>query len=111
MRHLKKLMLSHSDFNRIEDNSLVVSDRGKDYTDLIIATRNRKGSYAMVYLPQPKPVEVDLDKLEVGRKKVSWFNPANGKYHKIRKRYKTGVQTFTPPSDKQRDWVLVMEVK
>ena len=47
----------------------------------------------------------------MGRKKVSWFNPANGKYHKIRKRYKTGVQTFTPPSDKQKDWVLVIDVK
>ena len=24
---------------------------------------------------------------------------------------KTGVQTFTPPSDKQKDWVLVIDVK
>lgn len=111
VRHLKRLMLSHSDFNRIEDNSLIVSDRGKDYTDLIIATRNRKGSYALIYLPQSKPIDIDLDKLMAGRKKVSWFNPANGKYHKIRKSFKTGVQTFTPPNEKQKDWVLVVDVR
>lgn len=110
IHHLKDLMLSRGDFDRVEDNSLIVSDRGKDYTDIIIATRNRKGTHAMVYLPQPKPVQIDFDTLEKGRKRVSWFNPVTGRYKKIWKRYRGGVQTLTPPNVEQKDWVLVIDV-
>jgi hypothetical protein len=111
IHHLKELMLSRGDFNRMEDSTLIVSERGSDYTDAIIATRSRRGTYAMVYLPQPKPVVIDLDKLKEGRKKISWFNPVTGKYKKIRKRFRGGVQTFTPPNLEQKDWVLVIDVK
>lgn len=111
LRHLKDLMLSRPDFHRVEDTTLVVSDRGSDYTDAIIATRNDKGTYAMVYLPQPKPVDIDLSKLKEGRKRITWFNPENGKYKKVRKRYRDGVHTFHPPSGEQNDWVLVIDVR
>lgn len=104
-------LLSRPDFNRVEDAGFIVSDAGDDYTDVIIATRNQKGTYAMVYLPQPKPVEIDLDKLKKGRKRASWFNPVTGKYTKVRKRYRSGVQTFIPPAQEQKDWVLVIDVK
>ncbi|MEA4995517.1 glycoside hydrolase family 140 protein [Petrimonas sulfuriphila] len=111
IHHLKDLMLSRPDFNRTTDSTLVVSDRGNDYRDIIIATRNQKATYAMVYLPQPKPVQIDLNKLSSGRKKVSWFNPTTGKYHEIKGRYTDGVQLFTPPDREQKDWVLVIDVK
>ena len=109
--HLKNLMLSRKDFNRVEDNNLVVSIRGSDYTDEIIATRNKQATYAMVYLPKPEPVTIDLDRLSKGRKKISWFNPVTGKFNKLRKQYANGILTFTPPSVKQKDWVLVIDVK
>ena len=111
IHHLKDLMLSRPDFNRVEDNSLVVSDRGSDYRDIIIATRNQKATYAMIYLPQPKPVQVDLGKLKQGVKKISWFNPITGKYNRVKGKYDTGTQTFTPPNQQQKDWVLVIDVK
>ena len=111
IHHLKDLMLSRSDFHRIEDNSLVVSDRGSNYRDLIIATRNEKATYAMVYLPQPNPVQIDLDKLKSGRKKISWFNPVTGKYKRVRGLFRKNIQTFTPPNQEQKDWVLVIDVK
>ncbi len=104
-------MLSRPDFNRVEDINLVVSDRGVDYTDAIIATRNVDGTYAMIYLPQPKPISIDLDRLKKGRKRVSWFNPTNGKYTKMKKRYRDGVHIFTPPSEEPKDWVLIIDVK
>ena len=111
IHHLKDLMLSRPDFNRIEDNSLVVSDRGSDYRDVIIATRNRKATYAMVYLPQPKPVEIDLNRLSNGRKRVSWFNPVTGRYTRVKGKFSNGIQIFTPPNQQQKDWVLVIDVK
>ena len=111
VRHLKDLMLSRADFNRVADINLIVSDRGEDYTNAIIATRNVNGAYAMIYLPQPKPISIDLDRLKKGRKRVSWFNPTNGKHTKIKKRYRDGVQIFTPPSEEPKDWVLIIDVK
>ena len=111
IHHLKELMLSHPDFNRVEDNSLVASDQGSDYTDQIIATRNEKATYALVYLPQPKRVKIDLDKLKQGRKKIAWFNPVTGKYSKVKEKFNNGIQSFTPPNPQQKDWVLVVEVK
>ncbi len=111
IHHLKDLMLSQPDFNRVEDNSLVVSDLGSDYRDVIIATRNRKATYAMVYLPQPKPVEIDLNRLSNGRKRVSWFNPVTGRYTRVKGKFSNGIQIFTPPNQQQKDWVLVIDVK
>ncbi len=111
MQYLKKLMYSRMDFNRVEDNSLVVSNRGNDYHDIVIATRNQKATYAMIYLPQPDPVQIDLSKLNRGRKRALWFNPATGKFNRIKRRFTSGVQTFVPPNQEQKDWVLVIDVK
>ena len=109
IHHLKDLMLSHNDQNRVEDSLLIVSDRGSDYRDIIIATKNVAGNYAMIYLPQSKEIKINLDRLTEGKKKVSWFNPVTGKYKKVSGRFISGIHTFTPPSTKQKDCVLVIE--
>lgn len=111
MQHLKKLMLSHPDFNREEDSLLIASGRGSDYRDIIIATRNKNKTYAMIYLPQPERILVNLDRLQKGRKKITWFNPATGAEIILPKRYKKGIQTFTPPDTAQQDWVLVVAIE
>ena len=110
LKHLKDLMLSRKDFNRIEDNSLVVSDKGSDYKDEIIATRNKKGSYAMIYLPKPDSVTVDMDVLSDGIKSVFCFNPVTGKFTSLENKNLEGLHTFSPSSDIQKDWVLVVDV-
>lgn len=111
IHHLKELMLSHNDHDRVMDQSLIASDRGSDYTDEIIATRNRKGSYAMIYLPQPLPVTVNMQQLRKGRRVVSWFNPVTGKKRRVRGRIDPERETFTPPSQAERDWVLLIDVR
>ena len=103
-------MLSHPDFNRIEDSSLILSEKGNDYKDLIVATRNEASTYAMFYLPQPNAITIDLTKLKKGNKKAYWFNPVSGKSILLKNKYNTGEATFYPPSNKQRDWVLVIDV-
>ncbi len=110
IHHLKNLMLSRSDLNRVEDSNLIVSDKGKDYKDLIVATRNDAKTYAMIYLPQPEPITINLDILNPGRKLVSWFNPATGEYIILKEKHTTGNVSFTPPSNNQKDWVLVIDV-
>ena len=110
IHHLKALMLSRPDFDRVEDNSMIASNPGDDYTDRIVATRNRKGTYAMIYLPQSKEIKVDLERLSEGKKRISWFNPVTGKYKKLFKTYRSGVIDLKPPKADQEDWVMVIDL-
>lgn len=108
MHHLKDLMLSFPDFHRVEDSLLITSDRGTDYRDKIIATRNPDKTYALVYLPQPFPVEIDFDRMGEGIKRIAWFNPVNGERTDMEKSYTAGKHSLIPPDTSQQDWVLII---
>lgn len=108
MQYLKNLMLSRPYFSRIGDQEIIVSDKGTNYKDIIIATRDESGAYAMIYLPQNKPVTIDLSKISGSNKNVSWFDPRTGKTKKEKSAKGTGQQSFTPPKDGQ-DWVLIID--
>lgn len=111
IRYLKDVVMDRRDMDRTVDQDLVVSNRGTDYRDLVIATRNTARTWAMVYLPNPEPITIDLSRLGAKSKKVSWFNPVTGKYTTSAKRYRGSQGTFVPPNTDQRDWVLVIETK
>jgi hypothetical protein len=108
MRHLKNLMLSRPYFTRIADQSVIKSDAGSTYVDLSFATRDEKGSYAMVYLPQNRPITIDLRKISGATKKAWWFNPRNGKALQERSFKGNEAKTLSPPKEGQ-DWVLVID--
>ncbi len=108
MRFLKNLMLSRPYFKRISDNSIIVSDPGDSYKDAIIATRDEKGSYAMIYLPNRHPVTINLKRISGTVKNVSWYDPRNGKVIQDKIQNGNAVATFTPPPDGM-DWVLVID--
>lgn len=110
MQHLKRLMLSHPDFHRVEDSLLIASNRGSDYRDIIVATRNRSKTYALIYLPQPNPIKVNLKRLRKGSKRITWFNPSTGAETVLPQRYTDDVDTFTPPDKHQKDWVLIVDL-
>jgi hypothetical protein len=106
MQFLKALMLSRPYRSRVPDASIIKSDTGKTYVDHLEATRDENGSYAMIYLPQAKPVAVDFSKLSGKQKNFWWFDPRSGKAMATTA---TGTEknVFTPPSD--GDWVLVID--
>ncbi|MBN8650324.1 MAG: glycoside hydrolase family 140 protein [Cytophagales bacterium] len=108
MQYLKRLMLSRPYFDRVEDQTLIASDRGVNYTDLIVATRHEKGLYAFVYLPENKSVSIDLSKLSGSTKSVSWFDPRTGKTLAGFSTTATGVMSFIPPKE-GKDWVLIID--
>ncbi|MCW5911214.1 MAG: glycoside hydrolase family 140 protein [Cyclobacteriaceae bacterium] len=108
MQYLKRLMLSRPYFDGVNDQSLITGDKGSDYKDLVIATRHQDGLYAFIYLPQNKPVSIDLGKLSGAAKSVSWFDPRSGKILSGLSTTATGVTSFTPPKDGQ-DWVLIID--
>lgn len=108
LQYLKKLLLSRPYFSRIPDQSLIVSDKGKDWTDYITATRDEKGSYVFVYLPQNQPVTIDLRKVSGKTKNVAWFNPRTGEISNKSVVSASDSHTFTPPKE-GKDWVLVID--
>ena len=108
MQYVKNLMLSRPYFTRIADQSIIKSSVGKDYKDLLYATRDANGSYAMIYLPQNKPVTVDLGKVSGGKKNAWWYDVRNGKATKIASAGNKGSKTFTPPKEGV-DWVLIID--
>jgi len=107
MRWLKNLMLSRPYFSRIHDESVVVSDTGTNYIDHIEATKDKSGSYIMIYLPQNKPVTINLTRIS-GNKIAWWYDVRNGKALKINVVGDTPTYTFTPPSN-EKDWVLIID--
>lgn len=112
MQFAKALMLSRPYFTRIPDQSVIIGDHGRGFVH-VGATRDREGSYAMVYLPNGLSVTVDLTKIS-GKAVVGWwFDPRTGKATSIDGIFPTmGGRTFTPPSSgADIDWVLVLDDK
>lgn len=107
MKHLKNLMLSRPYFVRIPDQSIILSNAGTDWKDLLIATRDANNTYAMIYLPQNQPVTIDVSRLSGSIKKVYWYSPETGKVVPGAD-VKSGQRTFTPPKE-GKDWVLVID--
>jgi Protein of unknown function (DUF4038)/Putative collagen-binding domain of a collagenase len=108
MKYLRNLMLSRPYYSRVADLSIVKSDLGNNYIDLVYATRDENKSYAMVYLPQNKPVKIDLSKVSGTSKNVWWFDPRSGTSTKAKSAGGSGTKSFTPPKEGQ-DWVLVID--
>lgn len=107
MQYLKNLMLSRPYFSRIGDQSIILSDAGKDYRDLVVATIDANKTYAMFYLPKERRVKVNLSRISGSKKNVWWFDVRTGQA--LRAGTASGnSKTFAPP-DQTTDWVLVID--
>lgn len=111
MKYLKNLMMDYPDFHRVEDSLLIASNRGTNFRDKIIATRNIERTYAFIYLPQSKMIQIDLDRLKKGRKNLIWMDPASGERIMIPEKFETGIESFDPPETSFKDWVLIIETE
>ncbi|MCP5118328.1 MAG: DUF4038 domain-containing protein, partial [bacterium] len=105
LKHLRALIESRPLLRRIPDQSMVINPgTGREH---IRATRAFDGSYAFVYAPTGRDVEIDLTKLSGTTVKAQWYNPRDGSRTAAAEFAPSGVGEFTPPSD--TDWVLVLE--
>jgi hypothetical protein len=109
MQHVRALIESRPMLSRIPDQTLLVSDPAGGLKRLQ-SCRGEDGSYAFVYLPSSRPVEVNLEKL-TGEKVIAWwFDPRTGKAEKIGEQVRQGKAKFTPPQEGENlDWVLVLD--
>ena len=108
MQYLKDLMLAHSYFDRVPDQSLVAGKNGEKY-ERVIATRGEE--YALLYTYTGKNFSVQLGKTDGDDVKASWFDPRTGKVTAIGEFENKGIKEFNPPGEPANgnDWVLVLE--
>lgn len=109
VHHLKDLMLSRPFLSRIPDQSMIISNQ-EDNQDYVIATRDEHGSYAMIYFPTGKTIELNVDELEGKEFTTWWFDPRTGISIEGKILESIGSVSITPPSKGiGHDWVLVID--
>jgi hypothetical protein len=108
--YLKQLMLSRPYLTRVPDQSVIVGETGSGSAH-ISGTRDRTGSYLMIYLPEGQAVTVDMNKLSGNSASVWWFDPRTGTASHVDGNVRTDHQRhFTPPSQGHgNDWILVLD--
>jgi len=115
MQFARWLLESRPVLTRIPDDSVIVTDRVATSvpgagTRRFVATRDKEGSYAMVYVPVGRKFKVRMDKISGPKVKAWWFNPRDGSAKPIGEFAITGEQEFTPPDyGEMLDWVLVLD--
>lgn len=115
MGYGRRLIESRPYLTRVPDDSVIVADEVATSvpgagTRRFVATRDEKGSFAMVYAPIGRPFTVVMDKIAGPKVKAWWFNPRNGKATAIGTFPNTGTRKFAPPDDGELlDWVLVLD--
>jgi YD repeat-containing protein len=107
VQHLRALMESRPYFSRIPGQDLLESPAGEKGQH-VQATRDAGGSYAFVYFPLSRPVEIHLDRLVGRHVQASWFDPRSGADSPHGEFPARGTHTFTPPAAGP-DWVLVLD--
>ncbi len=107
MIYLKKLMLSHSYFDRVPDQGIVV-DQGEKY-NRIMATSGK--DYVFVYDYSGRSFSLNLKSFNWKNLKISWYNPRNGDTQGIRNLKNMGIMQFNPPGNigDGNDWVLIID--
>jgi len=109
MKHVRALFESRSLAKVVPDQSLVYGPNPEG-PDHVRAAGSSDGSFALLYLPQGKPVTVVLGKTKSNQVLASWFDPRSGEYSVPECLSNSGMVQFTPPDQgADRDWLLVLE--
>jgi hypothetical protein len=115
MQHGKHLLLSRPFLSRIPDDAIIVPNPVPTSVPgagryRFTATRDTDGTYAMVYVPVGRAVEVRMNAIKGPLVNAWWFSPRDGTATAIGQFPNKGTHTFTPPTPGEvLDWVLVLD--
>ncbi len=112
VKHLKDLMLSRPVLSRVPAWDFVVSPQEDDKT-FVIATKDSEGSYAMIYFPTGKPVEINTTSLKGSSFSTTWFDPRTGNTHSASPLKGGSMVKVHPPTQGGlgHDWVLILDAE
>jgi hypothetical protein len=109
MVHLRRLIESRPFFRRVPDPALV-ENPSPGAAQHIVASRDREGTYALVYFPEnDQTATVDLTRLASPRLTGWWYDPRTGFAHPLGAVEGGSKRTFKSPAYGP-DWVLVLDV-
>jgi hypothetical protein len=108
MRYLKALMLSRPYFERVYDETVVVSGSGERH-ERLIATKGP--GYLFVYSYTGRPFSVRAGAIAGASLRAWWFNPRDGRAQLIGVVGAGETRPFVPPGEpgEGHDWVLVLD--
>jgi hypothetical protein len=107
MRFLRDLIENRPFFRRVPDQGLILSDPGRG-GDHMVASRDRDGSYALVYLPRSdQRVKINLAALRAKTVHAWWYNPRTGLGTLIGEFPALPAEFVTPSYGP--DWVMVFD--
>ena len=115
MQHARALLESRPFLTRVPAPDVLVASAiptalpgaGRAYFS---ATRDSRGSYAMVYAPVGRPFTVRMEQISAAQVNAWWFNPRDGTATALGTFDNRGERTFTPPNPGELlEWVLVLD--
>jgi hypothetical protein len=115
MIHGRRLIESRPQLTRIPDDDLLVPAKfptAMPGTGLyrFVATRDRAGTYAMIYAPAGRTFQVRLEKLSAEIIRAWWFDPRAGTATPAGEFPAKGIRDFmTPTPGEALDWILVLD--
>lgn len=116
MQYGRRLMESRPFLSRIPDDSILVphpvaSSAVPGAGEFrFTATRDREGTYAMVYAPVGRDFEINMDVIKGSEVTAWWYNPRTGEAEHIGTFSNSGTETFSPPTPGENlDWILVLD--
>jgi Protein of unknown function (DUF4038)/Putative collagen-binding domain of a collagenase len=106
---LRQLIESRPQQNRIPDQEMTLDAR-EEKSRQVVGTRSSDGSFAMIYLPYGKKIDILTKFMSSEKVQAWWFNPRNAKAINIGLQIRKDRMEFTPPSlGYMNDWVLVLD--
>lgn len=115
MQHARWLLESRPFLTRMPDDSVIAESTVRTAVPgagryRFVATRDRDGSYAMVYAPVGRTFSVQMDRISGPRVKAWWYNPRTGAASLIGEYENRGQREFRSPDHNENlDWVLVLD--
>lgn len=123
MGHLRRLVDEWRAFDRVPDQALIEGEPGRG-TSHVRALRDGARRWAMLYIPDGRPIRVRSERLPGPAVDAFWFDPRTGhwsaddKESVVRKPFASGLASgpgtapreFAPPGGpgEGNDWVLVL---
>jgi hypothetical protein len=110
MGYVRKLFESRPFLQLVPDQSLLIDYAGTKL-DKAKAARAADGSYAMVYIPTGKDVNINTALLSGKILKAWWYNPRTGEATVIGDFRRGKTRSFNPPDEpaEGNDWILVVD--
>lgn len=110
MGYMKKIVTSRPMLERIPDQSMVMGDNPADEAYYVSANRSAKGTFALIYTPFGRVLNINTANLKGSALLVTWFNPRTGEQLEAVRMEKQLEMAFMPPSKGEgNDWVLLLD--